>query len=608
VLLGRMHAVAAADQIFGPHMNTLPVRVRAAGSAAAALEAMRAQLAGLMAHEHAPLTLAQQASGVPPRAPLFTSLLNYRHSPRPADRSGAPAGRPPGGGEDAVQGGITTLFAQERTNYPLDVSVDDLGDGFGISVNAVAPADPAQVCALVHTAVQNLAAVLEDDPGALLGRIPVLDPAERAQLVTGWNDTACPVPAGTLPELFETRAARTPDAVAVACASARLSYRELDGRANRLARVLVAHGAGPETVVAVVMDRSAALVTALLAVLKAGAAYLPVDPGYPAQRIAAMLADAGPVTVIASQASVPVLAGLGTETVLVAGDPGLAGQLAAMADGDLDDDDDGRAGRLLPGHPAYVMYTSGSTGHPKGVVVRHRDVVALAADRSWAGGAHGRVLMHSPPAFDASTYELWVPLLSGGTVVVEPGQLDVASLRRLIAAEQVRALFLTTALFNLVAAEQPAALAAVGVVLTGGEMASAGAMEQVLQSCPGTVLGHVYGPTETTTFATRFFVRCAADVQDPAPIGRPLDNTRAFVLDGWLEPVPVGVAGELYVAGAGLARGYLGRAELTAERFVACPFAIGAERMYRTGDLLTWSPDGNLVFAGRAGDQVKIRG
>jgi thioesterase domain-containing protein len=242
------------------------------------------------------------------------------------------------------------------------------------------------------------------------------------------------------------------------------------------------------------------------------------------------------------------------------------------------------------------------------VAARHRDVVALTADQCWRGGTHERVLLHSPAAFDASTYELWVPLVSGGTVVAAPGQLDTAALGQLVSRHNVSAVFLTTALFNAVAADRPQALAGLSVVLTGGELASPAAMERVMQVCPGMVLGHVYGPTETTTFVTHFFMRGPGEIQDAPPIGGPLDNTRVFVLDGWLQPVPAGVAGELYVAGAGLARGYAGRAGLTGERFVACPFGDDGERMYRTGDLVRWTADGELVFCGRADDQVKIRG
>jgi len=583
VLLGRMNAGAGADRVPGLYMNTLPVRVRDGGAGVGeALDGLRSQLAGLLAHEQAPLVLAQQASGIAAGAPLFTTLLNYRHS---QFRGATPDVRTPSSGVEIIAG-------QERTNYPLDVSVDDRGTGFGVMVNAAEPADPDQLCALLCTCLDNLVTTLETAPGTPLHAITVLEQAERAQLVDEWNDTAAPVPDVTVPELFTAQAGRTPDAVAVACEGVFVSYAELDRRAGRLAGTLIRRCAGREPAVAVMADRSAELVIALLAVLKTGAAYLPVHPGTPPERVAWMLVDAGVQVLLADR------------------DQDQPGHLVRLpvAGAWHDGDDAAPAVSCHPDQLAYIMYTSGSTSTPKGVAVRHRDVVALASDRTWASGAHQRVLMHSPSAFDASTYELWVPLLSGGTVVIERAGLEVESLSGLLARHRVSALFVTTALFNLVAAEQPQAFTGIEVVLTGGEAASPAAMRRVLLSCPQTVLGHVYGPTETTTFATRSFLSDPAQVTDAPPIGGPLDNTRAYVLDRQLQPVPAGVTGELYLAGAGLARGYHHRPGLTAERFAACPFGPGGQRMYRTGDLARWTPDAELVFAGRADDQVKIRG
>src|ERR1017187_1827251 len=499
----------------------------------------------------------------------------------------APALRLPGLDVSMLPVGVTAARFDLEIVVTEDLDAEGSSAGLGGSVTVAADLfDPDAAQVFAGRLVRVLRAVAAD-PQQRLHQVKVLGEAERRRVLARSNDPARPV---TLPGLFEAQASRTPGHAAVVCGDAVLSYEELNAAANRLARLLVARGGGLGAGGA--MGRSARLVTVLLAVVKAGAAYLPVHAGLPAERVAWMLADAGAGVLVADRA-VEVAGGVGVLVV----------------DGEVTGDgaDLGPAGH--PDQLAYVMYTSGSAGVAKGVGVRHRDVIALAADRGWAGGTHERVLMHSPPAFDASTYELWVPLLSGGTVVVAAGdQLDAGELRQLIPGAGVTAAFFTTALFNAVAAEQPAALAGLRVVLTGGEIASPTAMRRVLAACPGIVLGHVYGPTETTTFATRFLMHDPGQVPDAPPIGGGLDNTRVFVLDKFLEPVPAGVAGELYIAGAGLARGYVGRAGLTAERFVGCPFGAGGERMYRTGDVVRWTPGEQLVFTGRADDQVKIRG
>uniref|UniRef100_UPI0035711F9B amino acid adenylation domain-containing protein n=1 Tax=Streptomyces longispororuber TaxID=68230 RepID=UPI0035711F9B len=447
------------------------------------------------------------------------------------------------------------------------------------------------------------------EPRVRLRAVDVLVPRERERLLRAFNATDVRTPDLTVPALFARRVAAAPDAVAVVCGDASLTYRELDARAGRLAYELVRRGAGPDTLVAVALPRSAELVVALLAVVRAGAAYVPVDPRYPSARLGLALADAAPRLVVTDAATRHVL----PEAV---GGPRTAEGSGAV-DGPLllDDLDLGTGpgaqppAALSPRHLAYVMHTSGSTGVPKGVGVTHRGVVRLALDRVYAGTAHERVLMHSTQAFDAATYELWVPLLTGGTVVVAPADtLDPAALAAVVAEHRVTGLLVTAGLFRVVAEELPEAFRGVREVWAGGDVVPPAAVERVLAACPGTAVVDAYGPTEATVAASVHRMDAVADVGAVVPIGRPLDNTRLYVLDAALRPVPAGAPGELYIAGDRLARGYLGRGALTAERFVACPFDGPGQRMYRTGDLVTWTAGGRLLYQGRGDDQVKVRG
>ncbi|MYR90003.1 amino acid adenylation domain-containing protein [Streptomyces sp. SID685] len=428
-------------------------------------------------------------------------------------------------------------------------------------------------------------------PGSGIGGIDLLEDDEQARLLHAFNDTDAPLPDLPIHALFTRQAAATPDAVAVESGDTTLDYRELDLLSDDVARNLVRRGVGPETIVAVALPRSRDLVVALLGVLKAGAAYLPVDPSYPAERLALMLGDAAPALVLGDGALTP------------------PDQLAEIRLGQLTEPlDDPLPEVRSTERLAYVMYTSGSSGAPKGIAVTHHNVAGLALDRRWRGGAHERVLLHSPHAFDASTFELWVPLLSGGRVVVSPpGNLDAAALAGLVSERRLTSMWLTAGLFSAVVDQDPRCLAGLRELWVGGDVVSPDAVARVGAACPGLTVTDGYGPTETTVFATAYEVPPARTLAE-VPIGRPMDNMRAYVLDDGLRPVPPGVVGELYVAGAGLARGYLGRAGLTAERFVACPFGVPGVRMYRTGDRVAWSTSGDLVFRGRTDAQVKVRG
>ncbi|TYC20421.1 non-ribosomal peptide synthetase, partial [Micromonospora sp. MP36] len=588
---GRPPEIAGVETMVGLFINTLPVRLRLdpAEPVARLLLRLQDQQSALMAHQHLPLTEVQRLAG---HGELFDTLVvfeNYPLDPRLLTLPGTGLRLTGVSGRDATHYPITvTAIPGERLRLQLDHRTD------------LFPADAAQ--RLADRLLRLLTAVAAD-PDTPVGRLDVLDPAERRLVLADWNDTAQPEPAlaGGVAARFAAQAARTPDQVAVRAADgATLTYRELDARANRLAQHLVALGVAAEDRVALLQERSVDQVVSVLAILKAGAAYVPLDPRYPAHRLTHIAADTASSVLLADRAMTGVR--FDHDLTVVTVDGAAAADIAARPDAD--------PGR--PAHPrqlAYVMYTSGSTGTPKGVAVTQYDVLSLAADRCWRTDRQRRVLLHSPLAFDASTYELWVPLLNGGELVVAPpGELSMDDLRAVLTGGGVTALWLTAGLFRLLAEETPEAFARVREVWTGGDVVPAPMVRRVLAACPGLVVGDGYGPTETTTFASHHLMHVVAEVPDSVPIGRPLDNMRLYVLDDYLRPTPPGLAGELYIAGAGLARGYLNRPRLTAERFVADPFGPAGSRMYRTGDVVRWRPDGTLEFVGRADEQVKIRG
>ncbi|MEU4445217.1 non-ribosomal peptide synthase/polyketide synthase [Actinosynnema sp. NPDC050801] len=435
-------------------------------------------------------------------------------------------------------------------------------------------------------------------PDRQLGELPLLGPAERRMVLEEWNDTGGETRTATVPDVFAGWADRAPGETAVVAGGVALTYAELDARANRLAHRLIRLGSRVEDLVVLLVERSVDLAVAELAVLKAGGAYVPLDTRAPAERLRLLLADTGARIVLTDRVWQATAADVHDGHVVV-----------VDAAGSSDEPDTRPEVAIHPDNLAYVMYTSGSTGMPKGVGVCHRDVVALVADGRFRGGAHDRVLLHSPQAFDVSTYELWMPLLNGDRVVIAPpGDVDAEVLRRVIAEHGVTAVLLTAGLFRVIVQEDPGCMAGLREVWAGGDVVPAAPIRRVLEASPGLTVVDGYGPTETTTFATSIAMSDAAAVPDVVPIGRPLDGMRVYVLDGDLRPVPIGVAGELFIAGAGVARGYLNRPGQTAQRFIPDPFTGSGERMYRTGDVARWRVDGVLEFVGRADDQVKIRG
>ena len=437
----------------------------------------------------------------------------------------------------------------------------------------------------------------EDQP---IGELGLLRGAERDRLLHDWQGPARDIPADGVAELVGARAAETPDALAVSDGVTRLTYAELDARSSRLARHLIELGAGPERFVALALPRTAGTLVALIAVLKTGAAYVPVDLRYPAERIEYMLTEARPVLLITDTAAAAQLPEHGATPRLLLDAPDLPAALAARPGTPITD-----AERTAPGHPlnpAYAIYTSGSTGRPKGVVISRQGMADFLA---WAAAdlgpeALGHTLATTSLSFDPSVLELFGPLTVGGQVELLGSPLDLGGARR----SGGFAFLVPSVAATLVGG--PGLDLDVHTVVLAGEAVTEQVVAQIRAAVPGCRIANLYGPTEGSVYATGWF-STDEGVQAP-PIGRPLVNTTVYLLDEQLRLVPPGAVGEIHVAGPGLARGYLHRGGLTAERFVADPFGAPGERMYRTGDLGRWLPDGTLEYAGRADAQVKVRG
>ncbi|MFD4825019.1 amino acid adenylation domain-containing protein [Streptomyces rubiginosohelvolus] len=595
---GRPPEIEDVETMTGLFINTLPVRVdlRAGGTVRQALARLQAEQAKLSAHQHPGLADIQRSAGT---GELFDTLLVFENyfvdgeGLRRAERSG----------ELAVTGSEHT----DATHYPLTLAVVPGGhltleyrpDLFG----------PEQAAALMGRLVHLLAEV-SSRPDTRVHRLQALAADERRRILTDWNPAPRPHPEQTLPGLFAEVAACDPEAPALVCGDTTLSFGDVAARSARLAHELIARGVGPEDLVALMLPRTEEMLISILAVHQAGAAYLPLDPDYPAERLAFMLEDASPALLLTTTA----LAGrTGHPATVLLDEPATADTIAGRPAGAPTDDD--RLRPLRPGNPAYLIYTSGSTGTPKGVVITHRGVVNLfhshrrvlyepVVERT------GRSRLHVGHAWSFSFDASWQPqlwLFHGHCVHVlaEDIQRDPEQLHRYLRANAID--FIEVAPTVLAQLEQ-AGLTEGGtcplpLLGVGGEAVPDSQWAR-LRELPGTDVVNLYGPTEGTVDAMVAHVR---DSENQL-IGRPVDNARVHLLDAGLRPVPPGVPGEMYLAGAGLARGYRGRAALTAERFVADPFAADGSRLYRTGDLARWTEDGAVEFLGRVDDQVKIRG
>jgi len=486
-----------------------------------------------------------------------------------------------------------------EAKFDLSVSVRELPDAllvsFGYNADLYEPETIQRIAAHYGSLLQTVV----EDPDTLVEGISLLNEEERHQILETFNDTDRPIPGDRcIHDLFSSRAAARPDSVAVISDAQEIRYGRLDTESDRLAHVLRSHGLEPDQVVAIATTRSIETIVGMLAILKAGGAYLPIDPDVPRARIRFMVEDSDAKLVLTQRAAAERLPELDVPVLTL--------------------DDPGQEVPSLPAHAvdaenlAYVMYTSGSTGTPKGVSIPHRGVIRLLFDSGFTDFGPERVFLQAAPlTFDASIVEIWGALLHGGTCVLHGERvLTTTGLRRLVSEQGVDVVGLTPLLFNALVEEDVTCFEGLSWMYVGGDVVSPTHLRRVGEQVPGCRIRHCYGPTESTLFTTTHPVtEDAADETALLPIGRPIGNTRVYLLNLEMNPVPIGALGELYIAGLGLARGYLGRPALTAERFLPNPHGnrLG-DRLYRSGDLAYYLPDGKIVFAGRMDHQVKIRG
>jgi amino acid adenylation domain-containing protein len=580
---GRPADLPGVERMVGVFINTLPVRVAVPPDATvrAWLSAVQHRQAEMRQHEHARLVDVQGWSDVPRDRPLFGSLVVFENYPL-------------GGGEgeeDPRALRMTALPAVERSNLPLTLVAAPAADGLELRLNYDTRRFGADSARRLAERLRTALVALAEDAGRRVGDVPVFAPGERAQVVDDWNRTASAYPREfTLADLFAEQARATPDDVALEFGARRMTYGELDAYSNRIARRLRALGVAPDGAVAIAMERAAEPFAALLGIVRAGAAYVPLDTSHPAERLAGMLRDCGASVLIVTDEVPASLSGFAGPVLSLRGDAeAIAGESA-----------DPLHIVLHPENTAYVVFTSGSTGKPKGIAVPHRAVARLVRGTAYHGFPRGeRMAQVANASFDALTFEVWGALLNGGTLVGigRDTAMDPPALARTMEALRIDAAFLTSAVFTQAAREAPDGFRSMRCLIVGGDAVDPAAARAVLRAgAPGRLLNG-YGPTENTTFSTWHLVRSVEEGDRTVPIGIPLSNGTAYVLDGGMRPLPSGAVGELYVGGDGLARGYAGQPALTAERFVPDPFGAAGSRLYRTGDRARWREEEECVSA-----------
>jgi amino acid adenylation domain-containing protein/non-ribosomal peptide synthase protein (TIGR01720 family) len=583
---GRTAELQDMETMVGMFINTLPVRVQVDQSQLVAmwLKEMQTQQVGMRQYEYTPLFEIQKWSEVSPGMPLFNTLLIFENTPGGNVSTTGPEGL-------SVQQDF--VASDLKTNYPLNLAC--IADRpLHMLITYDTEHFEAAAIGQVLSHVQQVLAEMVAEPEQRISDVQILTDAERQQLLFDWNDTSSEYPRDRcVHQLFEQQVEQSPDAVAVVYGDQQLTYRELNTRANQLARYLNKLGVGPEVLVGICLERSLEMVVGVLGILKAGGAYVPLDPSYPKERLNFILNDSQAEVLLTENRLSEVILESRAHTVCLDADRGsIAKESKANP-----------TGMAFAENLAYVIYTSGSTGRPKGVGITHCNTIALlywAKDVFHSEDLAG-VLASTSICFDLSVFELFFPLSRGGKVILAENVLQLINLP---SAKDVT-------LINTV----PSAIAellridgvpdSVRTINLAGEPLKNNIVKQIYQASKVSQVFDLYGPSEDTTYST-FALR---DGDRSATIGRPISNSQIYLLDAHMQPVPVGVSGEIYIGGDGLARGYLNRPELTAEKFIPDPFSEDpATRLYKTGDLARYLPDGNIEFLGRIDHQVKIRG
>lgn len=592
IVAGRPAEIEGIETMMGMFVNALPVRINLSPDVRLIpwLKSIQEQQIELRQYEYTPLVKVQQWSDLPAGAALFDTLLGYQNYPVDASLREA---------RGAVRiGDVSTIQA---ANHPITVTFTPVPELMSLIKYDCSRFEVGTILRMLNH-LNNLLEAIAANPEQRLDDYDVMGQEERQQLLVDWNDTATSYPADLqIQQLFEEQVRQTPDAAAVVFEQQCLTYGELNRRANQLAHYLKSFGIGSEVLVGLCVERSLEMIIGLLGVLKSGAAYVPLDPDYPLEHLSFMLGDVAAPVLLTTENLADKLQAQRTNVICLDRD-------ADLISGQSEDNPESE---LTPDKLAYVMYTSGSTGVHKGVSVTHGNVVRLVKNTNYADFNSDEVFLQlAPISFDASTMEIWGPLLNGGQLIVmSPGAPTLEELGQTIIRNKVTSLWLTAGLFHLMVDERLEDLSSVRQLLAGGDVLS---VSHVRRAAKALRAGHVingYGPTEGTTFTCCYSVRDQRELLDSVPIGRPIANAQVYLLDQQLRPVPIGIPGELYLGGAGLARGYLHQSALTAERFIPHPFSeVGGQRLYRTGDRVRYTVEGEIEFLGRVDNQVKVRG